>query len=125
MTNLLIATWNVNSIRARLPIILAWLKEKSPDVLLLQELKARDNDIPKFTQNDHIEKAFYYLNNKKFVKNPNKKYIDILFCSKKNKLSINYLSCDQSKLSKFNFKKIIYENVKKINLIVVKKSLYN
>ena len=28
MTNLLIATWNVNSIRARLPIILAWLKEK-------------------------------------------------------------------------------------------------
>ena len=47
MTNLLIATWNVNSIRARLPIILAWLKEKNPDILLLQELKARDNDIPK------------------------------------------------------------------------------
>ena len=47
MTNLLIATWNVNSIRARLPIILGWLKEKNPDILLLQELKARDNDIPK------------------------------------------------------------------------------
>jgi len=47
MTNLLIATWNVNSIRARLPIILAWLKKKNPDILLLQELKARDNDIPK------------------------------------------------------------------------------
>ena len=47
MTNILIATWNVNSIRARLPIILDWLKEKKPDILLLQELKARDNDIPK------------------------------------------------------------------------------
>ena len=34
-----IATWNVNSIRARLPNVLAWLKRAEPDVLLLQELK--------------------------------------------------------------------------------------
>ena len=85
----------------------------------------RDNDIPKFTQNDHIDKAFFYLNNRKYTKNPNKKYIDILFCSKNSKFSMNYLSCNLSKLSKFNFKKIIYENVKKINLLVVKKSLYS
>ena len=34
-----IATWNVNSIRARLPNVLEWVIEHSPDVLLLQETK--------------------------------------------------------------------------------------
>ncbi|MEN9856797.1 MAG: hypothetical protein RLZZ157_1923, partial [Pseudomonadota bacterium] len=34
-----IATFNVNSVNARLPNILAWLKEASPDVVCLQELK--------------------------------------------------------------------------------------
>jgi exodeoxyribonuclease-3 len=34
-----IATWNVNSVRARLPIVLGWLASETPDVLLLQELK--------------------------------------------------------------------------------------
>jgi exodeoxyribonuclease-3 len=37
-----IATWNVNSIRARLDHVTAWLQEKNPDVLLLQELKATE-----------------------------------------------------------------------------------
>ena len=31
-----IATWNVNSIKARLPNVLAWLKKAGPDVVLLQ-----------------------------------------------------------------------------------------
>ncbi len=34
-----IATWNVNSIKARLPRVLEWLDEASPDIVLLQELK--------------------------------------------------------------------------------------
>jgi exonuclease III len=34
-----IATYNVNSIRRRLPIVLAWLNEHRPDVLCLQERK--------------------------------------------------------------------------------------
>jgi exodeoxyribonuclease-3 len=42
-----IATWNVNSIRARLPIALDWLKENKPDVVLLQELKCTEDDFPK------------------------------------------------------------------------------
>lgn len=42
-----IATWNVNSIRVRLPSVLAWLKEAAPDVLLLQELKATDDQFPR------------------------------------------------------------------------------
>ena len=35
-----IATYNVNGINGRLPVLLRWLKEYSPDVVCLQELKA-------------------------------------------------------------------------------------
>src|ERR1700761_6962386 len=35
-----IATWNVNSIRARLDHVSMWIKEQQPDVLMMQELKA-------------------------------------------------------------------------------------
>lgn len=34
-----IATWNVNSVRARLPRVLDWLEQERPDVALLQEIK--------------------------------------------------------------------------------------
>jgi exodeoxyribonuclease III len=37
-----IASWNVNSIRARLDHVTEWLKAHNPDVLLLQELKATE-----------------------------------------------------------------------------------
>lgn len=37
-----IASWNVNSIRARLDHVTAWLKAQNPDVLLLQELKGTE-----------------------------------------------------------------------------------
>jgi exodeoxyribonuclease-3 len=42
-----IATWNVNSIKKRLPHVLAFLAEVKPDVLLLQETKCVDADFPK------------------------------------------------------------------------------
>jgi exodeoxyribonuclease-3 len=41
-----IATWNVNSIRVRLPILLDWLKQAQPDVALLQETKCVDEAFP-------------------------------------------------------------------------------
>jgi exodeoxyribonuclease III len=41
-----IATWNVNSIKARLEPALAWLKEAGPDVLCLQEIKTVDENFP-------------------------------------------------------------------------------
>ncbi len=43
---MLIATWNVNSIRARLPRLLEWLPQRRPDVLCLQELKVADDGFP-------------------------------------------------------------------------------
>lgn len=41
-----IATYNVNGIRARLPILLQWLQETKPDVACLQELKAPQDQFP-------------------------------------------------------------------------------
>ena len=41
-----IATYNVNSINARLPILLRWLAETAPDVVCLQELKAPQEKFP-------------------------------------------------------------------------------
>ena len=41
-----IATWNVNSIKARLPNVIEWLQEAKPDVVLLQETKTVDDGFP-------------------------------------------------------------------------------
>jgi exodeoxyribonuclease-3 len=41
-----IATYNVNGINARLPVLLRWLEETKPDVACLQELKAPAEKIP-------------------------------------------------------------------------------
>lgn len=42
-----IATWNVNSIRARLPRLMPWLSETRPDVVCLQETKCVDEVFPR------------------------------------------------------------------------------
>lgn len=42
-----IATWNVNSIAARLPVVLQWLEQAAPDVLCLQEIKCVDEKFPR------------------------------------------------------------------------------
>ncbi|MHA6796495.1 exodeoxyribonuclease III [Pseudonocardia bannensis] len=39
-----VATWNVNSAKSRLPRLLPWLDERSPDVVCLQETKLSDDD---------------------------------------------------------------------------------
>jgi len=41
-----IATFNVNGLRARLPIVLKWLQDNQPDVLCLQETKVQDPEFP-------------------------------------------------------------------------------
>lgn len=51
-----IATYNVNSIRRRLPLVLDWLTEQRPDVLCLQETKAPDAEFPV----DAIREAGYH-----------------------------------------------------------------
>jgi len=46
LKNFKIATYNVNSIRSRLHIILPWLKENRPDVFCMQETKVEDRKFP-------------------------------------------------------------------------------
>ncbi|HEX8708664.1 MAG TPA: exodeoxyribonuclease III [Pyrinomonadaceae bacterium] len=41
-----LATWNVNSVTARLPVVTQWLAQARPDVLCLQELKCTDEKFP-------------------------------------------------------------------------------
>lgn len=52
-----IATWNVNSIRARLPRVLHWLEQRSPDVVCLQETKCLDEQFPR----EPIEELGYHI----------------------------------------------------------------
>jgi len=52
-----IATWNVNSVRARLPRLLEWLSEARPDVVLLQETKCQDEQFPR----EPIEEQGYQI----------------------------------------------------------------
>lgn len=43
---MLIATWNVNSILARLPVVMRWLDGIQPDVICMQETKVTDDKFP-------------------------------------------------------------------------------
>jgi len=46
-----IATLNINSVNARLPLLLDWLRANAPDVLLLQEIKSTFENFPFFELN--------------------------------------------------------------------------
>ena len=50
-----IISWNVNSVRARIDNIKSYIKESSPDILLLQEIKTQNENFPK----DEFEKLGY------------------------------------------------------------------
>lgn len=52
-----VASWNVNSIRVRLPHVLDWLAASKPDVLALQETKSLDEAFP----GPELESAGYHV----------------------------------------------------------------
>jgi exodeoxyribonuclease-3 len=47
-----IATWNVNSVKQRLPRLLPWLDERRPDVVCLQETKLGDDEFAELLQDE-------------------------------------------------------------------------
>jgi exodeoxyribonuclease III len=47
-----VATWNINSVRRHLPLLLDWLAANQPDVLCLQETKVQDDDFPAYVFRD-------------------------------------------------------------------------
>jgi exodeoxyribonuclease-3 len=53
-----IATYNVNSIRIRLDVILAWIEKHKPDVLCIQETKCQDTFFPELV----LASTGYYVN---------------------------------------------------------------
>ncbi|MBU2718343.1 exodeoxyribonuclease III [Acidithiobacillus sp. 'AMD consortium'] len=55
-----IATWNVNSLKVRLPQVLAWLGSEQPDVLCLQETKLADARFPVAELADAGYRALYH-----------------------------------------------------------------
>ena len=52
-----IATWNVNSVKVRIPHLAEWVKQALPDIVLLQELKVIEEQFPRMT----IEELGYNL----------------------------------------------------------------
>lgn len=61
-----VATWNINGVKARLDSALAYLRQASPDVICLQEIKCVDEAFPKGTFEDlgynvavHGQKGFH------------------------------------------------------------------
>lgn len=55
-----IATYNVNGVNGRLPVLLRWLKQSSPDVVCLQELKAPEEKFPLEAINKAGYKAIWH-----------------------------------------------------------------
>jgi exodeoxyribonuclease-3 len=55
-----IATYNVNGVNGRLPVLLRWLDEKKPDVVCLQELKAPQEKFPEQAINDAGYQAIWH-----------------------------------------------------------------
>ncbi|OLR92528.1 exodeoxyribonuclease III [Actinokineospora bangkokensis] len=53
-----IATWNVNSVKQRVPRLLPWLDERAPDVVCLQETKLSDEAFTELLADDLAERGY-------------------------------------------------------------------
>jgi exodeoxyribonuclease-3 len=80
-----IATWNVNSIRRRLPILLEWLAEHRPDVMCLQETKVQDSEFPE----SELREAGYHCRYRGM-----KSYNGVATLSREEPESVYYGLCD-------------------------------
>ena len=109
---MIISTWNVNSVRARIENIKKYIKISSPDLLLLQEIKTEEKNFP---FND-----FKILGYESYV-NGQKSYNGVSIISKKKLKDINIsLSGDKIKQSRLISTKIKIKNkiVDLINIYV-------
>ena len=53
-----IATWNVNSVKQRVPRLLPWLDERRPDVVCLQETKLADDRFVELLGGDLADRGY-------------------------------------------------------------------
>tara|TARA_B100000029_G_scaffold191766_1_gene189757 strand:- start:1422 stop:2198 length:777 start_codon:yes stop_codon:yes gene_type:complete len=87
-----ISSWNVNSVRARITNILAYLKNSNPDILLIQEIKTEEKNFP-FTEFKNLGYQSYVFGQKS--------YNGVAFLSKIkiDQININFLK-DKNKQSR-------------------------
>ena len=78
---MIISSWNVNSVRARIENIKEYLKKYSPDILMMQEIKAQDENYP----HEDLEKSNYQ--NYVFGQ---KSYNGVAIIPKKNKTAARF-----------------------------------
>jgi exodeoxyribonuclease-3 len=83
-----VVSFNVNSLRARLPIVLQWLAEHQPEVLCVQETKVQDVDFP----TDAFDKTGY-----KYVFKGQKSYNGVAIFSKSEVTNIEFGFDDEPK----------------------------
>src|SRR5277367_5845077 len=55
-----VATWNVNSVKQRLPRLLPWLDERQPDVVCLQETKLADDAFSALLDAELSDRGYAY-----------------------------------------------------------------
>jgi len=60
-----VASFNVNGLRARLPIVIKWLRENKPDVLCVQETKVQDHEFP-FEEFDRMKYQYVFRGQKSY-----------------------------------------------------------
>jgi exodeoxyribonuclease-3 len=100
-----VASFNVNSLRARLPIVLQWLTEQQPDVLAVQETKVQDTDFPA----EEFDKIKY-----KYIYKGQKSYNGVAIFSKSQISKVEYgfedEPKDQSRLIKAEINGIVIVN---------------
>ena len=76
-----IISWNVNSVRARIQNILSYIKDSSPDILFLQEIKTQNENFPTETFKKNGYESFVF---------GQKSYNGVAFLSKSKIENINY-----------------------------------
>ena len=83
-----VASFNVNSLRARLTIVLQWLAEYQPDILCVQETKVQDTDFP----TDAFDRTEY-----KYVFKGQKSYNGVAIFSRSEISSVQFGFDDEPK----------------------------
>ncbi|MDC3137501.1 exodeoxyribonuclease III [Prochlorococcus sp. AH-716-I19] len=112
---MLIATWNVNSVRTRLSQITNWIKEVNPDILCLQETKVIDDAFP----SSHFEELGYEV-----IIHGQKSYNGVAIISKFKIENVKKGFTDENKEEKFSLdineqKRLISADINGLKIINV------
>ncbi len=106
---MILATWNVNSVNVRLPAILQYLAEETPDVLVIQETKCIDENFPV----KQIQDAGYYSS---FCGQKTYNGVAIISKAEATDLDINPVSTSQNEMRSLS---ATFGDLRVVNLYVV------